>query len=158
MKKHHLFSISIALTVATSTCYAEANDNGLVFTCKTSRERIVTVQQDRKGVIYRFGPKYKPEIEISVPTRDFIWTESWGTGDGGNGKVFCFENGDTTYEVSYLEYNYAPFSIDGGISVTRDDKEVVYIPCVKNTAHLNLSNLKAKRSELDGVKFCSPIR
>lgn len=148
-------AIFFAILFAANLCNAGSTQRDSVFCCKTSQAKTLAILQEKDSVLYSFGTKNKTDMEIRVPTDAFKWAEAWGTGDGGNGKVFCFKNLGTTYEVGYGDLNHAPYTIEASVNVIQGGKTIATIDCLKGSVRLNLRYLKAERSEGEFYELCT---
>lgn len=71
-------------------------DDGMAFSCTTTKGKYVEVCQTPKEVTYSFGKLgQKPEMNLRVPTAQLDWTTSGGS--GMNFDTITFHNGKTAY-------------------------------------------------------------
>jgi hypothetical protein len=113
--------------LAMAQCGAET-----LFSCQTGG-KIVEVCLDGDTVSYAFGPKNKPDMEISTPLTELSYRPWNGIGSMMSDAV-QFTNGDYSYEVwagiQKMNDETAPApEWSGGVNILKGEDLVAYLDC-----------------------------
>lgn len=145
MKKKFVVMIVGLLPITVLACGPK---DTLVFSCTTTKGKAIEVCQTPATVSYAFGKKgQKPEMALSVPSRQLDWTSS--SGSGLNYDRLTFHNGKTAYALE-IENEFGGNgqeekpSTTATLNVLSGGKTLATLVCRAQGLHEQLDNLNAK--------------
>ncbi|MGF1689364.1 hypothetical protein L4C36_22335 [Photobacterium japonica] len=133
--------IGIAVTV-TFTHFASA---GTIFSCDTSNNKKIEVQDLNHHIEYRFGRNLEsPELTLSV-IRDQASTWQWqGVGRHMNYSV-TMPNGNTNYTVFFsVDRGSDEYPVTSGVIIEVNNKVIATVDCISDTLIQLLEGINLK--------------
>lgn len=117
-----------------------------VFSCATTKGKIVEVCQTASSVSYSYGKKgQKPEMFLTTPTAQLDWMRS--SGSGMDMDLITFHNGDTAYALGidsvYGQGDEDAPPVSARLEVRSGTKVLTTIKCREQGQVVHLENLRA---------------
>lgn len=117
----------------------------LVFSCTTTKQKVIEVCDAGKTIEYSFGKAgAKPELALAVPRSEASTFQWEGIGSAISYTV-DIPNGKTVYSV-FWSAEKATANIESGVNVEVDGKHVARVLCKPDTTVQNIEGIKLKRA------------
>lgn len=148
MKRIVFICLAAALLSAQSAYAKCTNGSKTVFSCITTKAKVIEVCKTKSTIAYSFGkPHAKPEIEVKI-LRQQASTFQWA----GIGRYMSYAvdipNGNTTYSVFWGVDRITPeHAIEAGVNVLINNNLKATVPCSGKNIEQHLEGIDLKPTE-----------
>lgn len=137
-----LKGINHTIILALSLVSQNALSEDLLFSCKTSKNKIVQLTKMDETIIYQYGKKESLELKLCRSRSDINIQLGQGS-PGSFYDVISFFNGDYEYSINASsKINSLESLLPSGIDVFHKNKKIAEIKCITETVINNMENIE----------------
>lgn len=149
--------LACSLAVASVDASACGQGEKPIFSCTTTKKKIVAVCAGKANATYSFGRAgMKPEMRLVLPKQKLLYRSDSGT--AAESKQLTFTNGKTTYTV-FLSHSFVhvdengvegeEFPDEGSLEVAISGREVASLQCDGDTLRTDFEALAMQPASPD---------